>query len=543
MISQQKHNIKLPGDFCELSYEILNLVNQGLPRVEFFTQVTKLILAFSGLDEVELRIVEQTRCYRIQNRSCEDNSFNYEISSSFDNDDPNFQELCLKIFKGETGQKDGNFTAGGSFCAGNTARMNIFAGEGILSLAVYPLKLNGKIMGLLILKSRPPDFFFIEDIEWYEDLARIISIAINFRNMQVMHRKRVKELTCYYNIAKLSNQPELSLDEILQSTVELLPPGWLYPETAQARIVFDDRIFLTADYKQVRDKLTADIFVNNFKRGFVEVIYTEQKPKSDESPFLREERNLLNTIAQELGFLIERSEINEEKIRLKKQLLHADRLATIGQLAAGIAHEINEPLSNILGFAQLSQKIPGLPEQVDKDLKHIVESSLYARDVIKKLLMFARQTPSVMEILDLNTLIEDSLELFSNRFTKEAIKFNMRLYPFLPRIKGDHSQLNQVLVNLIVNAVQAMPKGGELTIETFKDSQSVFIAVSDTGVGMSEEVRKQIFLPFFTTKDMNQGTGLGLSVVHGIVTGHQGKITVESEPDKGSTFTIELPIL
>jgi len=222
-------------------------------------------------------------------------------------------------------------------------------------------------------------------------------------------------------------------------------------------------------------------------------------------------------------------------------LRHADRLATIGQLAAGVAHELNEPLSNILGFAQLVQKFPELPSQVFKDVERIIRAALHAREVVTKLMTFARPKLPVLSEVNLNQLVSDGLYFLASRCAKSGIELVRQLSPDLPEIVADSGQLHQVLVNLVVNAIQAMPNGGRLTITT-KDNQdgTVSLFVSDTGVGMSDDVKKHIFVPFYTTKP--EGTGLGLSVVYGIVTAHGGSIKVESEPGKGSCFEVILPV-
>ena len=221
---------------------------------------------------------------------------------------------------------------------------------------------------------------------------------------------------------------------------------------------------------------------------------------------------------------------------------HADRLAKIGQLTAGVAHELNEPLGNILGFSQLSLKTGSLPEQVYKDLENIVKATLHAREIIKKLMLFSRQTPPQETQVDLNRLVEDVSYLFESRCAKNGITMLKSLGRNLPTIKADPSQLQQVLTNLIVNAFQALPDGGELRLETLADTDYVYLLVQDSGIGMTPETLKQIFLPFFTTKDVKQGTGLGLSVVHGIVKAHGGSIDVESRIGRGSCFRIKFPL-
>jgi C4-dicarboxylate-specific signal transduction histidine kinase len=241
--------------------------------------------------------------------------------------------------------------------------------------------------------------------------------------------------------------------------------------------------------------------------------------------------------------IVERKEAEEDKARLQQQLIHADRLATIGQLAAGVAHELNEPLGSILGFAQLIQKCPEIPKQAEQDVQKIIKASLYTREVIKKLMVFARQMPPKKAQVNLNQVVGEGLYFLESRCTKAGIEVVRQLAADIPEITADPAQLNQVLVNLVVNAVQAMPGGGTLTIRTKASNASVMLIVEDTGIGMGEETREKAFLPFFTTKDMNEGTGLGLAVVHGIVTSHGGSIDVKSELGQGTVFEIRLPVM
>ncbi len=355
-------------------------------------------------------------------------------------------------------------------------------------------------------------------------------------------RERVKELTCLYGIAELSGRPGAPLDEILQGIAELLPPAWQYPEITTARVVLDNHSHATPAFTEdAGDIQRSELVVNGQPRGFVEVRYTRGKPALDEGPFLREERNLIDTIARHVSVLIERREASEEGARLQEQLRHADRLATIGQLAAGVAHEINEPLGSILGFAQLAGKHPQVPEQVSRDLARIADASLHAREIIKKLMTFARQTPPSKSSVDLNELIADGLTFFEDRCAKAGVELVRKPDPQLSSVTADSAQINQVVINLMVNALQAMPDGGTLEVTTSASTDWVELLVADTGEGMSAEVLEKIFLPFFTTKDVDEGTGLGLSVVHGIVTAHDGSIDVESHPGQGSTFRVRLP--
>ncbi len=354
--------------------------------------------------------------------------------------------------------------------------------------------------------------------------------------------ERVKELTCLYGIAQIAGEPGLSLEEIIQDIVEHLPPAWQYPETAYARIILDGISYTTQGFRDCRQKQAAEIIVGGVPRGVVELVYVEEKPDLDEGPFLKEERNLIDAVARQVALIIERKQAEEDKLKLHSQLLHADRLATIGMLAAGVAHELNEPLGNILGFAQLAKKCPGVPASAEHDISKIEAASLHAREIIQKLLVFARQAPPQKTHVNLNQVVEDGLYFFEARCAKEGIELVRKLSGDIPEITADPGQLNQLLVNLVVNALQSMPGAGRITVQTRFCDHNVCLSVEDTGTGMSKEVLDKIFVPFFTTKDVGHGTGLGLPVVYGIVTAHGGSINVESKPGSGTRFEIQLPV-
>ena len=540
------------NDFLKLSNRLLNLANRKFIRIDFLREISDLLINFSDCDSLELLVKESKKWYLCLINKGYVDRFSFEVvhgslthlskeSNSIINV-PEIKHICSRITSDEFDSGLNNFTKYGSYWTNDLKIDKKYSVDKINSLAVIPIRFDKENIGLLLLKDGKSNFFLEDEISLYEDVAKIIGTAINQQRIQVELRKRVKELTCLYNIAKVAAQQNLSLNVILQNIVELLPPGWLYPEIAQSRIIYGNKTFSTPGFKDLNSKLSADIIVNNQVCGRIELIYLEEKPEIDEGPFLHEERNLINAIARELGIIIEKRKAQKEKLMLQEQLKHADRLATIGQLAAGVAHELNEPLGSILGFAQLSKKCPGLPEMVESDLRKIENASLYAREVIRKLLVFARQTPSKKIFTNLNDVVKDCVDLLSVRMVKENIRFKPSLMPDLPDIQADRSQLNQVLVNLIVNSMQAMPEGGIMNISTSVSGDKALLIVEDSGVGIESEIINQIFLPFFTTKGENQGTGLGLAVVHGIITAHDGNIKVTSEVNKGTKFEISFPL-
>ena len=355
-------------------------------------------------------------------------------------------------------------------------------------------------------------------------------------------QERVKELTCLLRMADIAGKPGISMEAILQQTTGLLVSAWQYPEVASARVVLDGQTYAAAGFRESPDGQRSDVLVRGVKRGFVEVIYVEPRPERDEGPFLREERNLIDAVAQQVGLIVERKQAELDRAQLQNQLQHADRLATIGFLAAGVAHELNEPLGNILGFAQLARKCPSLPESAGRDLARIETASLHARDIIRKLLGFARRISPEKALVSINDVVREALEFVEMRCVQAGIEIEYALDEALPLVSADAAQLNQVVVNLAVNALQAMPEGGTLRVRTGTEDGRVCLDVEDSGIGMSADVLERGFVPFFTTKDVEQGTGLGLPVVHGIVTSHQGTIQVFSEAGRGTRIEIRLPV-
>jgi two-component system NtrC family sensor kinase len=354
-------------------------------------------------------------------------------------------------------------------------------------------------------------------------------------------QERVKELTCLYGIARAAQEPNHTLEQRLQNIVGLLPPAWQFAEITSARIILDGKEYATVGFVRTTLCQSAELIIEGARRGSVEVVYSRQMEQTSESPFLPEEQSLIEMVAREVSIVIERHETEVQKAKLEEQLRHADRLATLGQLAAGVAHELNEPLANILGFAQLAKKAPHVPKQAGEDLEKIVRNCLHAREIIQRLLTFGRQMPPEKTRLSLNHIVTEQLTFMEARCRKAGVEIVRTLADDLPEVNADASQIHQVLVNLVVNAVQAMQGGGTLTIETRASEESVSLIVRDTGTGMTEATKRNIFTPFFTTKDVSEGTGLGLPVVHGIVISHGGKISVESEPGRGTMFEVKLP--
>ena len=229
------------------------------------------------------------------------------------------------------------------------------------------------------------------------------------------------------------------------------------------------------------------------------------------------------------------------RVHLQEQLQHSEKMASIGLLAAGVAHEVNTPLAGISSYTQMLRKQVEAEDPRAPLLEKIEKQTFRAATIITNLLNFARTGAGETESLDVNRVLEDVLSLVEHQLEHAHIKVRRELAPDLPRVLGNANRLQQVFFNLVLNARDAMPKGGWLTLATRARGVEVVVEVRDTGEGIRRENLKRIYDPFFTTKGRGRGTGLGLSVSYGIVREHGGTIVVESAPDKGTTFEVSLP--
>ena len=236
------------------------------------------------------------------------------------------------------------------------------------------------------------------------------------------------------------------------------------------------------------------------------------------------------------------SQDTTEKRRLESQLIQSDRLAALGQLAAGVAHEINTPLTLILGYADILKEAVGPDSLGNAYLKTIIEESERISDIVRSLLNFARPTNMPAGRCKVNEACRRTLRIFGGQMARRGIQVGLDLDESDPEAAIDTGELQQVILNMLLNAMQAMPDGGHLRIETGISRDMVEITITDTGIGIAPEDIRKVFDPFFTTKEVGKGTGLGLSVSFDIIEKHGGTIKVESQLDKGTAFTITLPM-
>jgi signal transduction histidine kinase len=269
--------------------------------------------------------------------------------------------------------------------------------------------------------------------------------------------------------------------------------------------------------------------------------------------FLPEDLQLLELLAPQISIAIRNARLFQElseRIREQKlaevKLVENARLTALGEMAASVAHELNNPLTTITGFAELivDDLPPDFPQRAD--LLLVLQEARRAREVVRGLLDFSRRGDNLIRAVDVNEAVSDVLALIHNIGQAQGVDVQFEAWDDLPAARGDPHQIKQVLLNLIYNAIQSMPQGGTVIIQTASDGRDspgwIIVRVRDQGIGIPEKYLDQIFEPFFTTKPIGEGTGLGLSISRKIIAEHGGEITVESAENRGSTFTIRLPV-
>jgi len=251
------------------------------------------------------------------------------------------------------------------------------------------------------------------------------------------------------------------------------------------------------------------------------------------------EMGLLCKTINQMAEAIEQHE-KQMKEDTQRQILQSEKLASIGRLAAGVAHEINNPLTGVLTFSHLLKERSN-EEDVIKDLDVIIQETKRVREIVRNLLEFARQSPPNKESINLNEIVRQLLKLVTSQKEFRKIKLEETYDANLPEVLVDKNQIQQVFLNLLLNAGEAIVEEGKITISTTHNEENIQVAISDSGCGIADEEMDKIFDPFYTTKPVGQGTGLGLSISYGIIQQHHGTIHCESKVGTGTTFTVLLP--
>jgi len=465
--------------------------------------------------------------------------------------------------------------------------------EGVVSVLGLPLFLESELVGVLTILYRTRHVFTAEELALGEALATSASVAIRNARLHEQTEERLRHTETLLAVSQDASST-LELTEILRRTTRAMVRA-LGADTGGAWLLSEDgsRFVPIVGYHVPKELLGAlesanlkslDPHVSDWRRiaGPVYASHSQDDPRfthpiarllphksvliqpmrwkgvaiggfalawlREHHRFTSEELRLAEGIAVQAAVASENSRLYEgvkqqmaELKRTQAQLIQSTKLAAIGELAANIAHEINNPLTSVLGFASyLAEQVPpGRPMREELDL--IQEEAGRARDIVRDLLHFSRQREFSSQITDLNVVLEQTLAMVRRQGALDSITLQEHYASGLAPVEVDVPRIKQVFLNLINNAVYVMKDGGSLTIRSSASGDMVQVEVIDTGTGILPEHVDRIFEPFFTTKPDVSGTGLGLSVSLGIVQSHGGTIEVKSEVGRGSTFTVKLP--
>ena len=359
--------------------------------------------------------------------------------------------------------------------------------------------------------------------------------------------ERVKELKCIYAIADVIEREE-RLEKILQGSVDIIPNGWMYPGIACARINFRGQYFQTANFRETEWKQAAVLSVDGFSAGVIELCYLEECPVRDEGPFLAEERRLINKIAERLGKVAARKKVEADLRHLSYELVHMERVQTMGALATSLAHELNQPLMGIMSNAQAAQRLlaaetPDLNE-IREIVADIIADDKRAGEVIRRQRALLRKDTPECERVDIHGAILEVIDIVRNDAAIRNVLITAEIDKILPEVFADRVQLQQVVMNLILNAGQAMdgipPAERRIVVRAFCETpDGVTVSVRDNGSGVGVESLSKIFTPFYTTK--RDGLGMGLGICKSIVESHGGRIWLENNPDRGARACFVMP--
>jgi signal transduction histidine kinase len=351
--------------------------------------------------------------------------------------------------------------------------------------------------------------------------------------------ERVKELSCLYQVSSAIRKHSDSISETLEEICEITKQAWLLPNHAIVQMEFGDYKVLTSNLPQNFIFQQSDIPFFKEDKGYIKVYYDTYKLEG--AYFLEEEQKLLNKIAIEISEFFERREIIKKEELLKRSAERNDRLSILGEITAGIAHELNTPLGNILGFSELI-KSGSKDNQTQQDIEKIIKAAIYSREIVKKLMFFACEMPQHKESIQISPIIDQALKLLSPNFQKAEVNYNFEIDNPALEAQIDSIQFTQVLLNLLINAIYISPKKSHISIVVSSTLSHFILEIKDEGPGIRQDLRSKIFEPFFSTKPVGEGSGLGLSVVHGIIKGHRGEIITFDNKPVGTVFQIKLPL-
>jgi PAS domain S-box-containing protein len=572
---------KRSRDREQLARGLLEVLNDSGTGAQQIRSILQRIKTSTGIEAVGIRLREgddfpyfETNGFpehfvQMERTLCERDEAGATVRDAHGN--PVLECMCGNIIRGPTNPKLPFFTAGGSFWTNGTSELlastteedrqgptrNRCSREGYESVALVPLRSGDEIIGLLQLNDRRRNRFDLDMIQFFEGVGASIGIALA--------RKRAER--------ELQESKQLT-----DSIVENVPLMIFLKEAGELRFVVFNRAgeeLLGYDRKDLLGKNNLDLFPPEQAAFFMakdrEALAEDVLLDIPEEPIdtAKKGLRLLHTrkvcikgadgvTKYLLGIsedITERKRMEAEREKLEEQFRMSQKMEAIGSLAGGVAHDFNNLLSLILTHTEFAMEGLSESDPVKDDLLEVKQASVRAAALTRQLLAFSRKQVLQPIPLDLNH-VAAGVEKMLRRVLGEDIDLAQSLAPGLGTVWADPGQIEQVLMNLVVNARDAMPRGGKLTIETANveldeeyaashpsvtPGPYVELAVTDTGCGMDEQTKARLFEPFFTTKERGKGTGLGLSTVYGIVKQSGGSIWVYSEPDQGTTFKIYLP--
>ncbi len=414
---------------------------------------------------------------------------------------------------------------------------------------------NGKWIFFTAAPIKSPDGKVIGAIETLrdrsEDKAAQKEIALQDKELVKLHEKYKKSEEKYRSLFNNNPNPIFIVDS---KSLEVLDIN----HRVEVDYGYSKSDLLGTPFLEVCDKDDDTVEAGLRVLGPGEtLLFTKKKHKKKSGEYFFTDTKVVNTTYSNRNVLIAASTDITESVEKETQLIQAGKLATLGTMAAGMAHEINQPLNVIQICADLMIKMMRKGIRIpDDELKlmanDIIENVARAAGVIKHVRDFARQSERSLKKLDINAPVNDVFKVLGHQITAHAIQVELNLSDDLPQVRAEHNRLEQVFINLVTNAIDAMdekaantqgPVEKRLTIKTWGDADQVCVSVSDTGTGMSESVRRKIFEPFFTTKETGKGTGLGTSISFGIIKDYSGTIEINSEEGQGSEFIIRFPAI
>jgi len=448
------------------------------------------------------------------------------------------------------------------------------------SILCLPLVNQGQLTGILYLENHLATGAFTQErLKVLNLLSSQIAISIEnsllYNNLEqkVAERtyelgERVKELNCLYSVSSFAEKRGISLEEILQETVEIIPPTWQYPQMTGAKIVVEGQEFKTANFQKTAWLQNSDIVIKGQKIGRVEICYLEEKPESDEGPFLQDERNLINAISIQLGQIIENKQAEEalaertreleQEIVVRKQAEEAAQVANQAKstFLANMSHELRSPLNAILGFAQILTRSQQLDKENQENVGIISRSGEHLLNLINQVLDLSKieagRTTLNENHFDFYRLLDDLEEMFHLKADDKHLLLLFEREPSVPQyLYTDEVKVRQVLINLLNNALKFSNEGGitvrinAKTIETdLKLQRSVIeFEIEDTGPGIASDDLDELFTAFVQTevgKQSQEGTGLGLPISRKFVQIMGGDMVVSSEVGRGTTFQFQI---